>query len=194
MGQTTSKGDKMNTTTTCETCNGTGQNETTWGEWLKIDSSLASDPNWLDLVPDCAACGGHGLALVAGEYYTLWNRNGQGPHQRAATIHPAGETANGLTLWRVTRYDQRGPSGHFTTAVPLVELRANNWRFSKVASKMIDLWATKDKWRDGLRAMEYTQLFNALPLGVASRLCGGHDVDNSIKAMRAYVQRTHQTI
>jgi hypothetical protein len=126
---------------------------------------------------DCYDCGGHGFAC--GQEVTYFWQSSAG-RQRIAQVMPDGDD------WRVTWYDQDGPSYHCHADKPLNELRAAaGWRRSKVAARLLDYWATKPAWRLGCRKMLYVRLWNSLPSKVAADAERGIDgLEDRIAALQ----------
>lgn len=134
----------------------------------------------IDLLGDltgCYDCGGHGVQPGSAVAYFWQSSHGR---QRIAQVAPEGGS------YRITWYDQDGPSSDTLTDYPLRELRKNcGWRKSLVAIRLLDHWATTERWQHGTRKLLYVSLWNSLDSHTAVQVTSGlTDLEEGIAALQ----------
>ena len=126
----------------CTRCDGTGQ----------VMSIIE------DVLYTCGRCGGVGGIPIHGEgpYWFFTSNNSR---QRIASVQQENDE-DPDSEWRLTFYDQAGPSNHWLESRNKVFGDLRGWKLSTTAPKLLDLWATKDKWKHGMKQMELVGLVN----------------------------------
>lgn len=127
----------------CDRCNGSGEVTDLLGE-----------------LTACYDCGGHGWTPAGDDDNLFFFRPAATGRRWTMRIYHVMRDLDEPHRWRVTTYTPHGPAGHVVVDNPMVEVRG--CLYSPSSRKLLDYWATKPTWREGLDELEFFVYFSAL--------------------------------
>lgn len=112
-------------------------------------------PSLMGGTQTCSRCGGFGVIPQAGQAF--WYRPA-GKYAREAIAY-AERTENG---WTVRFWDARGPVSHADVKANELMAELRGYFPSATAGRLLDHWATRPAWREGMRQLTLLAYENAL--------------------------------
>lgn len=133
----------------CQRCNGSGQ-----------------VPSIIEGVPlSCGGCGGHGEVPEGTSGSSGFYRGGANPTIALLSFDEEEDR------YRISFFDQSGPYRHSLRGRDEVMRELSGFRRTETSLRLLDYWATRPRWEEGLRRMILRSHYNLFSFHGLYNLC-----------------------